>query len=147
MHIIRARFCHNRICIFLLPRNNFARSVGCVNDNARNGVILNSTTQNSSDRYTSGTFSSNSTTVNYAWGLKAASNGEIEVNTHNGETKRTEELLRNASLVNAYYVNEDGDITRLGSVYDIEADNSVFVFYTMDEDDQITNIFVCEDNS
>ena len=118
-----------------------------VNDNARNGVILNSTTQNSSDRYTSGTFSSNSTTVNYAWGLKAASNGEIEVNTHNGETKRTEELLRNASLVNAYYVNDDGDITRLGSVYDIEADNSVYVFYTMNEDDQITNIFVCEDNS
>lgn len=125
-------------------------------DKAWNGVILNNTTTNSDDILTDGYFSSTSVKIFRAHGIKAPSNYEIELNTNNNPvavgdggvakgSKRT--LPNNFSTVNAYEIDDDGNITRLGNVMDIQADSDAWVFWTENDDDEITNIFVCEDNS
>ena len=115
------------------------------NDEVEFSVILNRTNTDTDDTITGGSFSSSSTEVNRAYGVKAASGGQIEVDTHSGRSSHKEDLPSNLNNVNAYLVDDDGNISRLNSVLDIEADSSAWVFYTVNvDDDYITNIFVCE---
>ena len=130
--------------------------VGDITDNSGNrvntskaqwGVILNHVAKTPSGRYVAGYFNSNSKFAGRAHGLRTPANGRIELGTNGDDTTRTMYLLDNVNQVNSYYVDMDGNITRLGSVYDFESDSEAWIFYITNADNKITHIFVCEDNA
>ena len=99
----------------------------------KTNVILNTTTTDSDDIYTSGSFSSTDVSVYSTTGVKKVSSDEIKLG---GKT------LSVASNVQVYLVDDSGDIEAI-SISEVKTNADNKAMYTM-EDGEITNLFIIE---
>ena len=104
-------------------------------DNAKpaagSSIILNNTEYDANGYIIDGSYSSNTVTVGRAQGLKAPSNGAINI----GGT-----LMDLSANVNVYSVSSAGVISSI-SLNNVKADSDDWVYYTQDNRD-ITNLFI-----
>ena len=139
--------------------DNFVLSMNPADgDEAWNSVLLNSTYYDNDDFLTSGSFSSNTLSVYRTMGVKKSNRtDEIKVGTYDG-TFNTGKTLSNgqpniivaderteylSSSCNIYYVDDDGNVSAIS--YDqIHNDVDDVIYYTLDDDAEVTNIFICD---
>jgi len=115
-----------------------APSVITGNDYRTGSIILNKTTYDNDDFLTRGSFSSKSIQSMVAQGIKRTNvSDEIKLDTHDADHTETV-----ASGVNVFYISGD-TITRIG-VSEIHNDNDDMVYYTVDDDGDITNLFIVD---
>ena len=101
-------------------------------------LILNTTTYDSDDIMTAGSFTPVPVTVHEAHGVKKVSTTEIKLDTFGG----SDVTLSVAKNVNVYLVEDDGDIKAI-EMSDVKTNKDNRAYYTM-EDGEITNLFIQE---